>query len=110
MPGLSIYYEGSTSYLILDELHDSEAADGVYINTGATVTCEAIRLKGVLVTGATYPISMTYVGASNGKYRGKIPETLAVVPGKSYEAQVKVVVGTDQANFYLTFPVRKRTV
>jgi hypothetical protein len=109
--GPSVFYDDNTGYLILDELHDSEAAPESYVNN-ATVTCEGIRtLAGTLLTGVTFPLAMPYVTASNGKYRAKVSDTLAGVPNETtVEAQVKAVVATDIANFYLRFPVRKRIV
>jgi hypothetical protein len=109
--GPSVFYDDNTGYLILDELHDSEAAPETYVNN-ATVTCEGIRtLAGILLTGVTFPLSMPYVTASNGKYRAKVSDALTGVPNETtVEAQVKAVVATDIANFYLRFPVRKRIV
>jgi len=112
--GPSVFYDDNTGYLILDELHDSQAAADVYV-TNATVTCEAIRdLAGVLLTGAgiTFPIAMAFVsGSTTGMYRGKVADTLGGVPNETtVEAQIKVVVGTDIANFYHRFPIRKRVV
>jgi hypothetical protein len=109
--GPSVFYDDNTGYLILDELHDSEAAAETYVNN-ATVTCESIKtLAGVLLTGQAFPVAMPYVTSSNGKYRVKIADTLAgVVNETTVEALVKVVVGTDIANFRLRFPFRLRVV
>jgi hypothetical protein len=109
--GPSVFYDDNTGYLILDELHDSEALEDVYINT-ATVTCESIKtLPGVLLTGASFPIAMPYVPASKGKYRGKVPDALAGAANEEQvEAHVREIVGVDIANILLLFPFRKRVV
>jgi hypothetical protein len=108
----SVYYDDNTGYLVLDELRDSEAAVGTFINAGATVTLESIKtLGGVSLTGMTFPTVMPYVTGTDGKYRVKVPDTLAGVPNETtVEANVKVVVGTDIANFHLRFPFRRRIV
>lgn len=110
MHGPSVFYDDNTGYLILDELRDSEVPSQ-FINS-ATVTCETITQDGVQLTGAgiTYPIAMPYVAASDGKYRCKVADTLNGVAGKVVEAHVKVVSGTDVANFRLRFPFKKRLV
>lgn len=63
------------------------AADDSYLNA-ATVSVTIKDSAGVNVTGETWPKTMSYVAASNGKYRATVSDAMAIVPGRAYTAHI----------------------
>jgi hypothetical protein len=62
------------------------AATGVYVSD-ATLTANVYDQNGSLVSGAT-SISVPYVAASSGEYRGLIPSTVQLTAGTRYKIVV----------------------
>lgn len=58
-----------------------------YINN-AVVIVTLKTLDGVNVTGETWPLSMSYVASSNGKYRATLKYTLSLSKGLNYVAHI----------------------
>lgn len=98
-------YVDNDNLLEVDGLRD---VDDDYVNA-ATVTCISIApVDGSDILGT--PVTLTYVTASNGKYRGTAQDTLALIADTDYEAVITVDGGGLQAKFYVPFTARKRTV
>ena len=81
---------GNTIYVILDGLRDS--VSGAYINS-ATVTVTVLQ-DGTPVSGESWPVTMTYVGGSNGKYVGTLSSGLSLDTTGIYNLNVHTVSGT----------------
>lgn len=71
------------------EVQGLQDLDGTYIND-ATLTVTLKDTAGTLITGQTYPASMSYVSASNGNYRGPISDSINVSPGDLLEAWIDI--------------------
>ena len=69
----------------LDGLQDQSTS--AYIND-ATVTVTLLDSSGSEVSGETWPLTMSYVAASDGKYRATLADTLVIKPNKRYQAKV----------------------
>ena len=68
----------------------TDKISGAFVNDAtATVT---IQKYGVDVTGETWPLSMPYVAASDGNYRGIIQSTVDLEPGDNVTVTVTVTV------------------
>lgn len=90
-----IYLDNSGG-LVLNKLKDM---DGAYLNAAA-VTCTQFKTEeGVDVTGVTLPLTMSYVAASQGKYRGILSHLAALEEGKRYVIKVVVDTGSLIATF-----------
>lgn len=83
-----------------------------YINDG-TVTCRIVDLSGTAVTptGFTWPVTLNYVSASDGIYRGTIDKSIAISAGLSYFLEITAVGGTldDFRRLPLTAAYREAT-
>ena len=78
----------------------------------ATVTATVLDATGTAVTLSTgsWPVTLSYVSASSGVYRGTLPYHMGVVDGDSLTAHVTIAAGTGlHAEFYTPLVVRKRT-
>jgi hypothetical protein len=70
-----------------------EAADqydtvaGTYLNA-ATFTVTIKDLSGTSLSGISWPVTMSYVAASNGRYRAVIDKALSISPGITYFAEI----------------------
>lgn len=85
-----IIYDGSDTTIELVELRNG--ITGEYIDA-ATVTVTVIDINDAEVSGASWPITMTYVTASNGKYRATLPAALVLAKRARYTANVSVSAG-----------------
>lgn len=85
-----IWYVDNDNVVTLDELTD-EAGD--YVND-ATVEATLFDLDGDEVTGVTWPITLSYVAASDGLYRGVAGDVAAVADGAEYDVRVDVDDGS----------------
>lgn len=75
------------------------ASTGVFINN-ATVTCTLINKSGNQLTGQSWPLSMGYVGASNGDYAGVLSASLVLVAGDIILAQVTADAGAGLKRYW----------
>jgi len=87
-------YIGSDNLVTVDELYD--VADASYLS-GASVEATLRDRSGTEVTGVSWPISLSYVSGSDGKYRGNIPDAASLSRGKRYELTITVDAGTNKA-------------
>lgn len=84
-----IVYLDNDNLVEMDALTNS--ATGAYINN-ATVTLTAIRnAAGATVSGETFPKTMSYVAASNGKYQVAVDKAMVLVAGQAYTAVIDAV-------------------
>ncbi len=74
----------------------------------ATVTAEVKFKSGTLVTGQSWPTTLTFVEGSNGVYNGVLDKLLNVVPGDKLDVEVTVVAGDLDAFFKIPCIVRQR--
>lgn len=75
---------GATGAVSVDLLHDSAAADGIYLGS-SDVTSAVVAVSdapsGVVLAGCS-ALAMTYVASSSGKWRARIPATAPVAIGQ----------------------------
>ncbi len=61
---------------------------GALVRSGTTVTATLVDEDGTTVTGQTFPLTLSYVAASNGNYRGVLEDDLNLTESASYWVQV----------------------
>lgn len=81
IPSRIVLYQSNDQTVEVDRLRDR--LTGSYLNS-ATVTSTLYDSAGSTVTGLN-ALSLSYVAASNGKYRGNVEETFAPALGDNYE-------------------------
>lgn len=99
MPHKVIYIEND-NLLQLNGLKNE--ATGAYVND-AVVTGRLKDETGADVSGQSWPVTLQYVAASNGNYRVTLEETLSLVVGKKYVAEVTAVGNGLNAKFKTQF-------
>lgn len=77
-------YIGNDNEVVIDGL--SLASDGTYVND-ATLLVTVYDAAGNAVSGWS-AVSVAYVAASNGDYRGVLPGTASLTEGASYRLVV----------------------
>jgi hypothetical protein len=98
-------YIDNDNYLELDGLKNG--ATSAYVNDAAVV-CTLKDSSGNPVTGQTWPLTLAYVAASNGKYRGRLKYDLALTEGKTYTAHITATGGGLTANWQTKLLATKR--
>ncbi len=102
-----IVYKDNDNLVELDALKN--AATGAYLNT-ATVTLTAIRdAAGATVSGETFPKTMAYVAASDGKYQAVVDKAIAIVAGQAYTAIIDVAASGLDGHWELPLVCQART-
>jgi len=86
-----IAFVGNDMLIELDELKN--VATNAYVNN-ATVSCILVDSSGTNVNGQSWPLSMSYVETSNGKYRGILNAALALTKARRYKAKITVTTGS----------------
>jgi hypothetical protein len=81
---------GNDQTLTLEGLQDEVTSN--YIND-ATVTATVKDRAGNAVSGQSWPLTLDYVTASDGIYRGNLEDTLVLAPGVSYFVEISAVAG-----------------
>jgi len=82
-----IAYVSNDSLLKLDGLEDEAATTTTYIND-ATVTATLVDEDGANVSGQSWPVTLSYVAASNGNYRATLEDVLVLSHGSNYTAKI----------------------
>jgi len=100
----NLFFVSNTNTVIIDELQQSGSS--AYVND-ATVTCTVKDADGVAVTGETFPVSGSYVAASNGRYEINISSALNVAAGDAVTAEVTATSGS--VTGFWTLPIKVRT-
>lgn len=102
-----VIYKDNDNLVEVDELKNS--ATDAYINN-ATVTLTSIKdAAGVTVAGVSFPISMSYVSASNGKYQATVDKAIALVAGQAYTAIIDAVSGSLDGHWEIPLTCKIRT-
>ncbi len=86
---LTLYVSNST---VLELVDLAEAISGE-VQTTATVTVTLKDSAGASVTGASWPVTMTHVGASPGTYRALLDAAIEVTAGERYVAGIHAEAG-----------------
>jgi len=100
-----IIYRNNDHLIKLTGLQDS--SDDSYVND-ATVTLTIKDTADVNVSGISWPLTMSYIAASNGNYEATIDKAIVVTPETRYFAEVTVLSGTRDAFFELPVQAQKR--
>ena len=87
-----ILYRSTDNVLQLSSL--TNATSGEYIND-ATVTAILKTSSGTTISGQTFPLTLSYVAASNGTYRGVLEDGLSVATISRAIATITVDAGND---------------
>jgi len=77
-----------------------DRTDDSYVNS-ATINLVLKDEDGAQVAGVAWPVSATYVTASNGDYNGILPKEAAIAPKTSYYVEITAVDGAVQAEWNL---------
>jgi hypothetical protein len=93
-------------FVEIDELHDG--LDALTYFNAATVTATLKDRDSNVITGVN-GITLTYVVASNGKYRGPIQETFNPTLGGGYKLEIVAVQGGVQGKWVIPAEVKIRT-
>jgi len=100
-----IYYYLNDSLINLSGLKDDSTGD--FVNN-ATVTA-VVKKAGVNVTGQSWPLSLTYITASDGNYRGILEAAMNVAVGDRLTLEVTVDASSGREAFFsVPLTVRKR--
>ena len=103
--GTYIYYPGNSGVLQIDALKNAQT--DAYIND-ATVEATLVDRTDTEVSGQTWPLTLSYVAASDGTYRGVVEEDLSVVVSAPYTAKITVTSGVLVAYWELPITIRTR--
>lgn len=96
------FFVGSTNTVEIDGVHlrqNEDATTGVpssYDNAATVVLEDLETTAGVDVTGITFPVTLSYVTSSDGKYRGNFADTAGLTIGVEYRGIVKVTAATGE--------------
>lgn len=84
---VDVIYLANDNLLELQGLQN--AATAAYVNN-ATVTATVVDKAGANVAGQSWPVTLAYVAASNGNYRGTLEDALSLAENEDYSARVSV--------------------
>jgi hypothetical protein len=90
-------FVANTNLLELTGLKDDVA--GTFINDAA-VTATVVDEDGQEVAGMVWPVTLDYVGASNGDYRAVLSDGLSLVPYKRHVARIDADAGPDRVGHW----------
>jgi len=94
--------------MILELQGFKDVVADTFINN-ATVTVTLVDKDGTNVAGETWPLTMVFVGASNGVYRATLKDTLTVTLGEVLTAQISANGGAGlQGRWDLPIVVKER--
>lgn len=92
------------------ELSNLRDLDNAYVNSATVSLISLVDRAGAGVTGITLPLTLTYVAASNGKYRGTVQDTASLVDDTTYLAVITVDGGGLQARMSIEAKARTRGI
>lgn len=78
-------YLSNDNLLSIEGLKNSSS--GSFMNT-ATVTATLKDSSGTSVSGQTFPITLSYIVATDGNYQATLENTLSMVEGSIYTATI----------------------
>lgn len=103
-----ILYYLNDNLIEVDGLKDSTLSG--YADATADVKLTAIKAAaGNTVTGVSFPITLAYVSASNGKFRGVVDKALALTPEAKYTAFIDATYGTLDGHWEIPLTCKVRT-
>lgn len=110
VPSKLILYQDNDQYIEIDGLADE--LTGSYFNA-ATVTATLIDTAGLVgLAGSTvtgFPLTLSYVSASNGNYRGKVLySVVSVLPLGGYKMFFDAIQGGTQLHIEIPVSVKIR--
>jgi len=82
---MAIIYLSNDNLLSIEGLKNSSS--GSFMNS-ATVTATLKDSGGTSVTGQTFPITLSYITATNGNYQATLEDTLNMVADNIYTATI----------------------
>lgn len=77
---------------LLEVIGLQNAKTGEYINASATVQATLKDRAGANVTGASWPLALSYVAASNGNWDVVLPAALDLTDGQDYVCEITAQV------------------
>lgn len=98
-------YVGNDNVITLNGLIDS---DGSYVNSATVVVTLVEANTLVEIVGESWPLTMTYIAASNGDYKATLADTLAISNGDELTAYVDADGGAGK-HAYWEIPVLAET-
>jgi len=100
-------YLSNDNLLSIEGLKNSSS--GSFMND-ATVTATVKNSGGSAVSGQAFPVSLSYIAASNGNYHATLENTLSMVEGIIYTATISATSsGGLYAEWDLQLMATKRT-
>ncbi len=99
-------YLANDNYLEVDALKNG--ATDAYQNS-ATVTATLKTSAGAEVAGQSWPLTLDYVAASDGTYRGILDDALSLVDGTTYVAHIEAVSAGVTAHWEKQLQAQVRT-
>lgn len=90
-------YVGNDHRLTVDQLRDT---DDQYINS-ATIEATLIDSASNEVEGQTWPLSLSYVEDSDGKYEGILDDAMELQDGENYTLIINTVDGDSVGHWEL---------
>ena len=106
MPRAYVMFVDNDMLVEVKGLQDS--SDDTFLNA-ATVTAVLLDETGTQVTGGSpQPISLGYVGGSNGIYQGIFDSVVALTNGDCGTIEITAVEGTLDAFWTLSYRVKSR--
>lgn len=91
MPNLLLFINGSSKVARLDNLHNNRLPG--YINNATVTMTLTDQTTGVAIVGETWPVTLSYVTGSNGRYEVTLSYALAVTEGQRLLASCLAVHG-----------------
>lgn len=93
---MDVLLVGNDQTLLVQSVYNEITA--AYIND-ATVTATLKKKDTTTVSGQSWPLTLDYVAASNGNYRGNLSNLLELRPHTVYVIEITIVSGSFKA-FY----------
>jgi len=85
------------------------ASSGSYMNN-STVTATLKDTAGDVVTGQTFPITLSYIADSDGNYQATLENTLSITEGTTYNATITATSASGlYAEWEMQMTATKRT-
>lgn len=87
-------FVGNTN--VLDLVGLKSEIEGTFINNGTVTVTVTDAATDTAISGATWPLTMSYIAASSGNYRAILSDALPLVPKTSYIAHITANGGADR--------------
>ena len=109
IPILTLFPSNDNLFIVKGLSTVDSGGNTVYLTGAATVTMTLLRAN-VQVTGATWPIALSYIANSNGDFQGDLPDVLVVTAPESLTLKLVADNGADQhGEWLLAVSVKSRT-